>query len=209
MLTHRLAKSLMRLQWIVTRVHVLPRRCRRWRQLPFDVRQRSRCLWWHIGEREPLPVVQLAQDFVLAQIESIAHAKPVIKTTDSTGVASFTTFPFCTVARLAESPGREYPRDTFPITCYVPEPPTNARCQVNSCGCLVSMKGSGLAINFPRHIRSTYIRINKFVFAIRHFINKFVSRAIDPDTTKRTCQTVNYFCRTQTLQKSHHPVARR
>lgn len=81
MLTHRLAKCLMRLQWIVTRMHVLARRCRRWRQLPFDVRQRGGCLYWHIGEREPLLIVELAQDFVLAQIESIAHAKPAIKTT--------------------------------------------------------------------------------------------------------------------------------
>ena len=76
MLTHRLAKSLMRLQWIVTRMHVLARRRRRWGQLPFDVRQCRRCLYWHIGEREPLLVVELAQDFVLAQIEPIAHAKP-------------------------------------------------------------------------------------------------------------------------------------
>lgn len=45
MLTHRLAKSLMRLQRIVTRMHVLARRCRRWGQLPFDVRQRGRCLY--------------------------------------------------------------------------------------------------------------------------------------------------------------------
>lgn len=72
---NHLSHSLVTLQWIVTRVNVLSWWRRRGWKLPLDIgegRWRLRC---HIGE--PRLVIVLAENFILAQVESIPHTKSV------------------------------------------------------------------------------------------------------------------------------------
>lgn len=47
--------------------------------LPSYVRQTGRIVRGHVGEHQPFLVVVLAQDLVLAQVETVAHAKPADK----------------------------------------------------------------------------------------------------------------------------------
>jgi len=44
--------------------------------LPSYVRQTGRIVRGHVGEHQPFLVVVFAQDLVLAQVETVAHAKP-------------------------------------------------------------------------------------------------------------------------------------